>query len=105
MRKFILCLERGSLGPLEAHCDTHATTDTQRGQAAFGLASLHFKQQSVQDPAAGGADGVTDGNRAAVDVHNSWIPAHVFIHRTGLSGEGFIGFDQVQIADRPTCFV
>ena len=33
------------LGPFEAHSDAHATTDTERGQAAFGLAPLHFEQQ------------------------------------------------------------
>ena len=48
---------------------------------------------------------MTDCNRAAVDVHNSWIPTHVFIDRTGLRGEGFIGFYQVKIADRPTGFI
>jgi hypothetical protein len=31
------------LGPFEAHSDAHATTDTERGQAAFGLAPMHFE--------------------------------------------------------------
>ena len=31
------------LGPFETHSDAHATTDTERGQAAFGLAPMHFE--------------------------------------------------------------
>ena len=58
-------------------------------------------QQGGQDARARRADGMADGDGAAIDVHLGRIPAHVLVDGAGLGGEGFIGFHQVQIGGLP----
>mgnify|MGYP007082310596 CR=1 FL=1 len=53
---------------LDRQRHAHAAADAQRSNALLGVASLHFVQQGHKDAATRGADGVTDGDRAAVDV-------------------------------------
>ncbi len=48
---------------------------------------------------------MANGNRAAVDVDFVGVPFQLFGHRQGLRGKGFVGFDQVQVADAPAGFV
>lgn len=43
---------------------TLAATDTQGGQATAGIAALHLVHQADQDAAAGGTDGVAEGDSA-----------------------------------------
>ena len=45
---------------------------------------------------------MADGDGAAVDVHLAGIPAHVFVDRAGLGGEGFVGFDQIEVLVLPS---
>ena len=54
-------------------------------------------QQRDDDAGAGGADGVTDGDRAAVDVDLAHVEAELAGDRDGLRGEGFVGLDEVDI--------
>ena len=44
---------------------------------------------------------MADGDGAAVDVHVRGVPAHVLVHGAGLRGEGFVGFDEIEIAGFP----
>jgi hypothetical protein len=44
---------------------------------------------------------MADGDCAAIDVDDRRIPAEILVDRAGLGGEGFVGFDQIEIAD---CF-
>ena len=55
---------------LKAHGNAHAAADAQRGKTFLGVAALHFKKQGVEDTRARRADGVTDGDGAAIHVHN-----------------------------------
>ena len=86
-----------SLVACDAHGDTHAAADAQRGEALLGIALLHFMQQRHQHARAGCTDRMADRDRAAVDLRG--IPAEVLVDRAGLRREGFIGLDQVEIAD------
>lgn len=90
---------------LDAHCDAHAAANAERGEAFLRVASLHFEQQRVQNARARGADRVADGNRAAINVYDGRIPAHVLVHRASLCGKGFIGFDQIEILGFPASFL
>ena len=42
-----------------------------------------------------------DGDRAAIDVHDRRIPAHVLVDGERLSGEGLVGLDEIEIVDLP----
>src|SRR5450759_5189786 len=84
-----------------AHGDAHAAADAQSGEALLGIALLHFMQQRHQHARAGCADWMAERDRAAVDVDLGGIPAEVLVDRAGLRREGFIGLDQVEIADVP----
>ena len=85
----------------ETHRNTHAAADAERGEAFLGIALLHFVQQRHQHARARCTDRVADRDRAAIDVDLGGIPAEVLVDRTGLGREGFIGLDQIEIADVP----
>src|SRR6185437_3227462 len=65
--------------PLHAHGDAHAAADAQRGEASLGVAPLHLEQEGVEHAGAGGADGVADGDGAAVHVHLLGVPAESLV--------------------------
>ena len=58
-------------------------------------------QQRHQDAAAGGADGVADGDGAAVDVDLVRVPLHFAVDRDRLRGESLVDFHQVEVAHAP----
>lgn len=58
-------------------------------------------QQADQYAATGGANGVAEGDGAAVDVNPASIPAQLLTHGQGLGREGFIGLDQIQLGQTP----
>src|SRR5262249_34661764 len=62
--------ESPSLGKsaLDGERHAHAATDAQRRDAALGVALLHFVQQGDEDAASRRADGVADGDGAAIHV-------------------------------------
>src|SRR5436190_12378950 len=84
-----------------AHSNTHAAADAQRGEALLGVALLHLVQQRHQYAGTGSSDGMADRDRAAIDVDLGGIPAEILVDRTGLRGEGLVGLDQIEIADVP----
>src|ERR1019366_5656476 len=84
-----------------AHGDAHAAADAQRSEALLGIALLHFMQQRHQHAPPGCADWMAERASHAVDVALGGIPAEVLVDRAGLRREGFIGLDQVEIADLP----
>src|SRR6266550_2951868 len=54
--------------PLEGRRDRAAAAEAQGGEAVAALAAAKLVQQGRDDPGARGADGVTQGDRAAVHV-------------------------------------
>src|ERR1700760_3375847 len=87
--------------PCDAHSNTHATADAQRGEALLGVALLHFVEKRHQHARAGGANGMADRDRAAIDVDLAGIPAEVLVDRAGLRRKSLVGLDQVEVADAP----
>src|SRR3954468_24426451 len=67
--------------PLDAHRDAHAAADAERREALLGVAPAHLVEERDQDAGARGADRMTDGDCAAVDVHDLGVPAHVLVDR------------------------
>ena len=84
-----------------AHGDAHAAADAQGGQALLGVAALHLEQQRIEHARARGADGVADGDGAAVDIDLVGIPAQPLVDGAGLRREGLVGLDQVEVLDGP----
>ena len=72
--------------------NAHAAADAQRGQAVLGIgALLHLVQQRDDDTGTGSADGVAQGDGAAVDVDLAHVKAQLTGHGDGLGGERLVG--------------
>ena len=90
---------------LDGHRNAHAAADAQRGQPLLGVALDHFVQQTDEHATAGGADGMADGDGAAVHVDLGRIPAKFPVDRNRLGGERLIGLDEIEILDVPAGLV
>src|SRR3954447_19326427 len=108
MRSFVSCAAASSMPPgkmlslsLDGQCNAHATPDAQRGDALLGVAALHFVQQRHQDAAARRTNGVTDRDRAAIDVDLAGVPAHLVVDGAGLRGEGLVDLEQIEVLRLP----
>src|SRR5262245_10857937 len=88
---------------LHAHGDTHATADAERGQSLLRITLLHLVKQRHQHARTGRTDRVTERNLSAVDVDLGGVPAEILVDRAGLSSEGLIRLDQIEILDLPAC--
>src|SRR5258708_5845143 len=95
--------ERGSA--LHAHRNAHAAADAQGGEAFLSVAPLHFVQQRDQHARAGRSDRMPECDRAAVDVDPAGVPAKVLVDGAGLGGESLVRLDEIEVADRPACFL
>ena len=81
---------------LDSERNAHAAADAERGKALFGAAPLHFVQKRDKDAGARCADRMADRDRAAIDIHDRRIPAHVLVDGQGLRREGFIRLDEIE---------
>jgi len=88
--------------PLDGQGNPHSAANAERGKAFFGAAPLHFVQ-SVTRRGRRCADRMADRDRAAIDIHDRRIPAHVLLTR-GLRREGFIRLDEIEILDLQPAF-
>src|SRR5262245_62012060 len=71
-------LANGALA-LQTHGNAHAATNAERGETLLGVAPLHLEKQRHENARAGGADRVTDGDRATIDVDLGGVPAEVLV--------------------------
>jgi hypothetical protein len=62
------CLARS--GAFEAHGNAHAAANAKRCKTLFRTTTPHLEEKRVQDTRARGADRVSDGNGAPIDVNN-----------------------------------
>src|SRR3954469_2023719 len=75
---------------LEQPGTTLAATDTHGDDAPLRLAPPPLLQDVAGEPRAGHAEGMTDGDRAAVDVVLLGIDAELVARIQTLAGEGFV---------------
>ncbi|CAI8866812.1 ABC transporter ATP-binding protein [Pseudomonas sp. IT-P291] len=78
-----------------------SAADAQSGQPLLAVATDQFVYQRHQNPCPRRADRMAKGDCAAVDVDLAGVPTQLFTNRQRLGGEGFIGFNQVQVLDTP----
>src|SRR5678816_719912 len=76
-----------------------SATKAECSEAGGLLALIKRGEKGGENPRAAGADGMTQGDRSAVHVDAIPVPAQFTSTRQRLHGEGFVGFDQVIVAD------
>src|SRR5262249_202286 len=87
--------------PLDAHGDAHAAADAQRREPLLAIAPRTLEQEGVEGACPGAPDRMAEGDGAAVDVDLLGVPAEPLIDRAGLSREGLVGLDQIEILHAP----
>src|SRR5258708_38775462 len=86
----------------QAHA--HPAADAERGQAAARFSLQHFVEQRHRDAGPGAADGMAERNSATVDVESFAIEMQLAIACQHLGGEGFIQFNQIEVAETEAVF-
>src|SRR6266481_3632932 len=89
----------GSAVDFEQACAALAATDTHGDDAPLGLATTSLLQDVAGEPRAGHAEGMTDRDRAAVDIVLLGIDAELVARIQTLAGEGLVQFPEVDIVD------
>src|SRR6266851_3321321 len=84
---------------LNSHRHRAATAEAEGSQTAPAAAPAQLVDQCGEYAGAAGADGVAEGDGAAVDVDALPVPIQFFAVGGGLGGEGFVDLDQVKVAD------
>src|SRR5215472_11144901 len=82
---------------LDGQGDGIAAAEAESGDAALEVAALEFIEQRKEDARAGSADGMAEGDRAAVDVDLIGIEAELARNGNGGDGEGFVQFHEIDI--------
>ena len=77
----------------------------QSAAIPFVLAvALHRIEQRHQHARAAGADGMAEGDGAAMHIHRRRIEAQFAIHGQCLHAEGLVQFEEVHLVKRPAGF-
>src|SRR5688572_20209161 len=75
----------------------HAAADAHGDDRVLGAAALAFLQDVAGEPRAGHAEGVADGDGAAVDVVLLRVDAQLVAAVEALAGEGLVQLPQVDV--------
>src|SRR5258708_6045782 len=86
--------------PLEDPRRAHAGPDAHGHQAVSAAPAFELVEELDGELGAGAAEGVAEGNRAAVDVDLLLVEAKLADDRERLRGEGLVQLDQVDIRKR-----
>src|SRR5690349_18651251 len=89
----------GVLVDLEQAGAALAAADAHGHHAPLGAAALAFLQDVAGAAGAGHAEGVADGDGAAVDVVLLRVDAEAVTAVEALRGEGFVQFPDVDVVD------
>src|SRR5438309_8810153 len=73
---------------------THAAADAQRGHTLFCVALQHLVQERHRDSSSRATDGMSESDRASVDVEAVSIEVQHAITGEDLGGECFVQFDK-----------
>src|SRR3989304_896663 len=89
----------GDSDALEGHGHGATTTEAEGGEAVAAPAPPQLGGRGGHDARAAGADGVSQGDRAAVDVHLRPVEAELAAVGQHLGGEGLVDLDEVEVLD------
>src|SRR6059058_778433 len=91
--------EKLSVVDLEQACAALAAADAHRDDAPLGLAPAAFLQDVAGETRTGHTEGVTDRDRAAVDIVLLGIDAELVAGIEALAGEGFVELPEIDVLD------
>lgn len=77
----------------------HAASDAEGGKTIFESSSLHLVEKGCRDARARRADGVAEGNAAAVDIRDVPVEPQELFAGQVLRGKGLVELDQLHILD------
>src|SRR5690554_283570 len=92
----------GSAQAFDDECNTLPATDTHGDQAVTATGTFQFRQGFDNQDGAGRTHRVAQSDRAAVRIHLVFRQAKLAADGHGLGGEGFVGFDHIQVCHRQT---
>src|ERR1700723_3591584 len=92
---FFMKLEPGS--SLDGHGHGISPAEAESRDAAMNIATNHFVDQRDQDTHTAGADGMSDGDSAAIHIHFVGIESEFAHHPDRLHGECFVQFVQIHV--------
>src|SRR6478672_13577884 len=76
-----------------------AAADAHGHDAPLGLAARTFLEDVAGETRAGHAEGMTDRDRAAVDIVLGGIDAELVARIEALAGEGFVELPEIDVVD------
>src|SRR6185437_1228135 len=76
---------------------SHAAADAQRDQRGRFVGALEFVEHGAEDHRAGGAERMTECDRAAIDVDPGGVDVEGLDVAQHHRGEGFVQFEQVDV--------
>src|SRR6266851_1785160 len=97
-----MVLGRGTCLDLYRHGNGASTTQAERCQAPAASTAAQLIDERDENTRTAGADGMAEGDSAAVNVHAGPVPVKFFTVRQSLRGKGLIDLDQVKIVDLQT---
>src|SRR5437764_1211726 len=91
----------GSAEALDHHGHALAAADAHRLEPELLVVVLQRVDERRRDPRTGHAEGVADGDGAAVDIElvAEWVDADLARRRDDLGGERLVDLDQVDVVD------
>src|SRR6266478_9984315 len=84
---------------LEDAGGAHATADAHSDHAVAGVTALKFADEGGGEFCAGAAEGVTEGDGAAVGIDARGVETGLLDYGKGLRGEGFVEFDDGHVVE------
>src|SRR3974390_2399348 len=87
------------LEALEDAGGAHSTTDAHGNHAVAGVAARELANQGSGEFRAGAAQGVPQGNGAAIGIHASRIEIGLLNDGQGLRREGFVKFNDGDVVE------
>src|SRR5450432_1534783 len=99
--KAILTVPGGgrALLALEQDRHPHSPRDAQGGEPGPYVRPAHLVEESRRNPGPGRADGMTEGDRAALDVHARQVERQVARACENLGGERLVQLDAVDLLE------
>src|SRR3954447_23475032 len=88
--------------PFNGHRDGVAASETQRGHSAMDVAPDHLVDQRDEHARAARADGMSEGDRAAVYVYLRGVESKLVRPRPRLHAEGVVERQEVHVFGLPS---
>src|SRR5690349_10832896 len=86
-------------GIFQGEGHAHAAADAKRGRPKAGFALEHLVQQGDGDASPGAANGVAEGDGAAIYIQTAAVEVQFPVTGQNLGGKGFIELDNFEVVN------